>query len=88
MSVQHMLTTTDNPYDPSLDFDRWYQYDREKGYHTCEYLARIAGTSSELDEEYNTQLIEAAIDDICKHNVLGIATDGAVAYKRVAVRAR
>lgn len=71
-----MLTTTDNPFDPFTEFDSWFQYDEEKGYHTCSYLARIAKTSSELSDKDNDEEIERAIDRIVELNVLGI-------YKKV-----
>ena len=73
-----MLTTIDNPFDPFLDFDRWYSFDVEKGYHTCGYLARIAKSSDDLsiaEQEYEQ---EAAIDEIVELNVLGI-------YKKVTI---
>lgn len=75
MSVS-MLTTVDNPFNPFTNFDEWYAYDTEKGYHTCSYLARIVKTSNELSEEDESLAIEAAIDEIVKLNVLGI-------YKKV-----
>ena len=81
----HALTTTDNPYDPITQFDRWLSYDNEKGYNTCGYLARIAKTSNEFSSEDNDQIIEQAIDEICKVNILGIVTNGEIAYKKVAV---
>lgn len=71
-----MLTTIDNPYDPFTQFDQWYAYDEQKGYNTCEYLGRIASTSSEFADEQNLKEIEEAIDEICKLNILGI-------YKKV-----
>lgn len=71
-----MLTTTDNPYDPFTQFDQWRQFDEQKGYYSCNYLARIAITSPDLsDTDYN-DAIEDAIDDICRLNVIGI-------YKKV-----
>ena len=73
----HMLTTTDNPYDPFTRFDEWYQYDVEQGYHTSAYLARITRTSDELSETDQELAIEYAIDEIVKENVLGI-------YRKVA----
>ena len=63
-----MLTTVDNPYDPFTQFDSWYQYDEEKGYYTCSYLARIAVTSPDLPEEQNEAEIERAMDEICYFN--------------------
>ena len=59
------ITTVDNPFDPFSDFDQWFLYDVEKGYNTCEYLARIASqqNSNDLDED-ETDDVEAAIDRI------------------------
>lgn len=72
------LTTTDNPYDPFTQFDAWFRFDEDKGYHSCAYLARIARTSDQLSAVENEQEIERAIDDIVKYNPLGI-------YKKVKV---
>lgn len=58
------LTTSDNPYDPIEDFDRWYAFDREHNYLTCELLARIAVTSDNVSDEQNLFEIESAIDSI------------------------
>jgi hypothetical protein len=71
-----MLTTIDNPYDPFTQYDEWYEFDTEKGYNTCSYLARIAKTSDELSPQDEALAIESAIDEIVKLNVLGI-------YKKV-----
>lgn len=70
------LTTVDNPYDPFTQFDAWYRYDEDMGYHSCAYLARIARTSDQLSPYENDQEVERAIDDIIKYNLLGI-------YKKV-----
>ena len=59
-----MLTTFDNPYDPFEDFTSWLLFDHEKGYNTCNYLARIAKTSDELSDQENNKEIERAIDEI------------------------
>jgi hypothetical protein len=60
------LTTTDNPYNPFDDFEAWEQYDREQGYNTCAYLARVVDSNSpSLIEEENIKL---AIDEIIKIN--------------------
>ena len=67
-----MLTTIDNPYDPFTQFDDWFAFDEQKGYHPCAYLARLANTSDELSDEENDAEIEKAIDSIVKLNVLGI----------------
>ena len=70
----YMLTTIDNPFNPSTDFDRWYQYDVEKGYHTCGYLARICKTSDSLSEADQAKAIDDAIDEIVKMNINGLYT--------------
>jgi len=58
------ITTVDNPFDYFTQFDQWFQFDVEFGYHTCSYVARIARTSDALtDDEYNQEL-ERAIDEI------------------------
>ena len=69
---EYMLTTIDNPFNPFTDWDEWYAYDREKGYNTCEYLARIARTSEELSDSDNAIELNNAIDEIIKLNPLGI----------------
>lgn len=71
-----MLTTIDNPYDPFTEFDQWFLFDTQKGYDTCNYLARIAKTSNELPENLNEIEIEQAMDEIVELNVLGL-------YKKV-----
>lgn len=73
------LTTTDNPYNPFTQYDAWYRYDEDKGYHSCSYLARIARTSDQLSEAENEQEIERAIDDIVRYDPLGI-------YKKVKLK--
>ena len=67
-----MLTTTDNPYNPSTQFDLWFQFDISKGYNTCAFIDRVANTSDELTDKENDKEIENAIKEIAKENVLGI----------------
>lgn len=67
-----MLTTIDNPYDPFMQFDEWNAYDQEMGYYSCAYLARIAKSSDDLSESAQAQIVEDAIDEICKNDVIGI----------------
>lgn len=76
MAKETMLTTKDNPFDPFTQFDEWLSYDRAMGYMTCEYLGRIAKTSSELSDLDQIQEDERAIDEIIELNPNGI-------YKKV-----
>ena len=69
-----MLSTFDNPFNPFDDFDSWFQYDSDKGYNSCSYLARIARTSDQLSDEENSQEIERAIDEIIKYDFMNIYT--------------
>ena len=71
MDVQHMLTTTDNPYNPFTDWDAWYTWDKQAGYDSPSFLARIVVSSDDLSDEDQSLAIEAAIDEIIKENVTG-----------------
>lgn len=70
------ITTADNPFNPFTQFDEWLAYDRDKGYFSCEYLARIAKTSSDVSISINEAEIERAIDEI-------ISLNGSDFYKKV-----
>ena len=71
-----MLTTIDNPFDPFEQFDEWYAFDTQKGYYSCDYVARLAYTSPELSALDQAQAIESAIDRIVALNLSGV-------YKKV-----
>lgn len=74
------LTTTDNPYDPIDEYDKWYVYDTQVlGYCTDSYLDRIAKTSPEMSDENYYAEIDRAIDEILKYNLTG-------KYKKVVKR--
>lgn len=72
MMTEYALTTFDNPYDPFEEFDAWFLYDEEKGYHSTSYLGRIARTSDELTDEENAREVERAIDEIVKYDFQNI----------------
>ena len=46
-----MITTFDNPYNPFTHFNEWFMFDVEKGYYTCNYLARIVNLSDDMTEK-------------------------------------
>lgn len=70
------LTTFDNPFDPFEQFSDWFRFDVDKGYYSCDYLARIAKTSDQFSDQENDEEIERAIDEIVKHDFMNI-------YKKV-----
>lgn len=76
--AEHMLTTVDNPYNPTTQFDEWNAWDMQAGHHTLAFLARIVKTSNDLSEADQAQAIEYAIDEIIQENVSGL-------YRRVEV---
>ena len=57
-----MLTTSDNPFDPFDEFEKWNAQDVAKGYNTLQYLARTVDESEEIfgpiamNEEWNRQV--------------------------------
>ena len=61
---EFMITTVDNPYDPFTEFESWYAFDEQTGYHTNGLLARLALTSNELSDEENELAIDHAVEDI------------------------
>jgi hypothetical protein len=71
-SEEHMLTTVDNPWNPFVNYDEWYQWDRDQGYDTPGLLARIANVSLDLSDKDIGDSIETAIDEICSENVNGL----------------
>jgi hypothetical protein len=77
--AEHMLTTVDNPFDPSTNFDEWRVWDEQAGYYTLSFLARIVKTSDDLSESDQSLAIEDAIDEIVTQNVLGL-------YRKVEVK--
>ena len=76
--VAVFLTTLDNPFDPSVQWDEWKPFDEDHGYSYSEYLARIAKVSDELSDPDYIQAIEQAVDEICRLNILGV-------YKKIIV---
>ena len=76
MKTETMLTTFDNPFDPFDEFVQWFLFDVEKGYYTCNKLARIARSSEEFSTIEDKEETERAIDEIINYDFLNI-------YKKV-----
>lgn len=72
MADQVMLTTVDNPFNPFTQFDEWYAWDEQAGYHSSALLARVVVSSDELSD-YDQRLdYEAGIEEIIRENVSGM----------------
>ncbi len=71
-TIEYMLTTVDNPFDPFTQFDQWFSYDPQLGYNTPALLARITILSNELSELDQFLAVQTAIDEIIKENVFGV----------------
>lgn len=74
--IESILTTFDNPYDPFDEFDKWLNFDLEKGYNCCGLIDRIARTSGQLSDKENALEINRAIDEIIRYDFQNI-------YKKV-----
>lgn len=72
MVEEHMLTTSDNPWNPFTHFNEWYSWDMAHGYNTSGLLARVTKTSTDLSDADFERAIEDAIDEIVKQNVSGV----------------
>lgn len=81
-----LVTTTDNRFNPFTQYDRWAAYDeKECGYNTMSYLARIASVSPDFSEAEMDQAIEDACDEICEMDLRFISpvTGKEVGYVKV-----
>ena len=66
------ITTFDNPFDPFEQFTSWFQFDVEKGYNTCSYLARITQLQDGMTQKEINEETERAIDEIIKYDFMNI----------------
>lgn len=65
---QCMLTTIDNPFNPFTQWESWLRYDIDNGYHTNEYLARIANTDVAMSDNQSDSAIREAMIEIVENN--------------------
>ena len=66
------ITTSDNPFDYFNNSREWRAYDRMLGHNTPSLLARVVVYSEELSEADQFDALELGIDQIIKHDPLGI----------------
>jgi len=70
-----MLSTIDNPHSPKEDYDMWKRWDKENGYNTEEYIARLVNMESEydVDDEFTLNILTSkVIEDILANDEIGI----------------
>lgn len=72
MTMHHMLTTYDNPYDPFTEFDEWYAYDVRSGHNSASLLGRIAVVDDDLSDVDIQLAVEQGIDEIVQENFNGL----------------
>lgn len=70
-TVEYMLTTVDNPFNPFTQFNEWLSWDTHAGYNTCSLLERIVRTSDDLSDTDQYLAIQKAIDEVVEENVTG-----------------
>lgn len=63
-----MLTTIDNPFNPFTQWDSWLRFDRDNGYYTNEYLARVADVDVIMSDNQIRSTIREAMKDIVENN--------------------
>ena len=68
----YMLTTVDNPYNPFEDFSKWYLWDEQNGYHSCERIARLIKDYPSMTEEEQKLANEKAIDAVINNDFTGL----------------
>lgn len=68
----YMLSTIDNPFDYSTQFEDWFRFDTiENSYNSCGKLARMLVLSDQMTDEEVEALKEEAIDKIVKYDPFG-----------------
>lgn len=66
-----MITTSDNPFNPFTDFDKWFDWDSFHGHNTSGLLDRVLVTSNQLSDADQDADREEAIDRLIELNPNG-----------------
>lgn len=74
------LTTSDNPFDPDKEWEKWLDFDETHSYHTLSYISRITNLSDKLSDSANFDIAELAVNEAVKCNPLALVTGGRVGY--------
>ena len=70
------ITTIDNPFNPITEFDDWFRYDVDKGYYTCNKLARLTNVREEMSSVEQMNEVERGVDRLIEIDPLDM-------YKKV-----
>lgn len=68
-----MLSTIDNPYNPKTDYYMWKRWDKDNGYNTEEYIARLINMEEDFDVDDDFMLnvlTTKVINDILENDDL------------------
>lgn len=68
MDNDYMLSTYDNPFNPHLDFTRWWKEDLRLGHDCCGTLARESNVNDVASDEVNDKYILDAMHRIVDNN--------------------
>lgn len=66
------ITTFDNPFNPFDDFASWFDYDMEKGYCSCERVARLANVTDDMTDLEKEMETEKAIKRLVEIDPLNL----------------
>lgn len=65
------LTTTDNPYDPFDEYEKWSDFDHFMNYNSAEEVASCEVSSEEWPDVDQVLAYEDAVDECVKLNLTG-----------------
>ena len=66
------ITTIYNPFNPFEDFASWYDFDMEKGYCSCQRVARLANITDDMTDIEEEEEIERATKRLVEIDPLDI----------------
>lgn len=69
------LTTIDNPFSPKTEYHLWKRWDKDNGYDTEEYIARLINMEEEydVDDEFLLNVLtNKVINEILENDDLGL----------------
>lgn len=70
-----MLSTIDNPYNPKTDYDMWKRWDKDNGYNTEEYIARLVKMEEDfdIDDDFMLNILTTkVVNDILENDDLNL----------------